>query len=57
MMKGWGINMDAQVLVAVFTYGLFFGVSFCRLIDLFHYFDDKRRKEEFKEKLKEQKYE
>lgn len=57
MMKGWVINMDAQVLVAVFTYGLFFGVSFCRLIDLFHYFDDKRRKEEFKEKLKEQKYE
>lgn len=49
--------MDAQVLVAVFTYGLFFGVSFCRLIDIFHYLDGKRQYEKFKEKLKKEEVE
>lgn len=49
--------MNVQVLVVVFSYGIFFGVFSCRLIDLFHYFDDKRRKEKFKEKLKKEEVE
>ncbi len=49
--------MSVEFLFTVFFLGVFFGVSSCRLIDLFHYFDDKRRKEKFKEKLKKEEVE
>lgn len=49
--------MDVQVLVVVFSYGVFFGAFSCRLIDLFHYLDNKRQKEKFKEKLKKEEVE
>lgn len=46
--------MYVEFVVSVFIFGVFFGVTSCRFIDLFHYLDGKRQKEKFKENLKKE---
>lgn len=49
--------MNFEFVVSVFIFGVLFGFFSYRLIYLFYCFDDKRRKEKFKEKLKKEEVE